>query len=163
MRPAEQAQQSGPLSWLIRSWMPSRIDAFTSVRIFEAILSNVENPSSSSPASTTFSSAMLISSAGRFFAAASFRIDRSAIRLASPWSYFTPTFLRTRPRWCFAVRSARYSGSVPSGSSTCRRTNSITCSGISSSAGKQPMRWYDFNISSSASRCSSPSVASAAY
>lgn len=32
------------------SWMPARIEAFTSVRIFEAILPKVENPGSSSPA-----------------------------------------------------------------------------------------------------------------
>ncbi len=80
------------------SWMPAQIEAFTSARIFEAILSNVENPGSSSPASTTFSSAMLIRSAGRFFAAASLQIDCSAIRRASAWSYATPTRLRTRPR-----------------------------------------------------------------
>ncbi|MFI5966374.1 hypothetical protein ACIA8J_29955 [Streptomyces asoensis] len=54
-------------------------EAFTSVRIFEAILPKAENPGSSSPASTTFSSAMLIRSTGRFFAAASLRIDCSTI------------------------------------------------------------------------------------
>ncbi|MFD7315840.1 hypothetical protein [Streptomyces sp. NPDC059883] len=59
----------------------SQIAVFTSRRIFEAITSKVENAGSSSPDSTTFSSAMLIRSAGRFFAAASFRIDCSALRL----------------------------------------------------------------------------------
>lgn len=82
----------------MRSWMPVQIEAFTSVRIFEAILSKVENPGSSSPASTTFSSAMLIRSAGRFFAAASLRIDCSTICRALAWSYVTPACLRTRPR-----------------------------------------------------------------
>ncbi|MFD0295412.1 hypothetical protein [Streptomyces sp. NPDC127118] len=77
--------------------MPARIEAFTSVRIFEAILSKVENPGSSSPAST-FSSAMSIRSAGRFFASASLPIDCSTIPLALAWSYVTPTRLRTRPR-----------------------------------------------------------------
>ncbi|MFE1206182.1 hypothetical protein ACFW5V_31335 [Streptomyces sp. NPDC058762] len=60
--------------------MPVQIDAFTPLRTVEAIASRVENASSSSPAPTTFSSAMLIRSTGRFFAAASFRIDPSAIR-----------------------------------------------------------------------------------
>lgn len=82
----------------MRSWIPAQIEAFTSVRIFEAILSKVENPGSSSPASTTFSSAMLMRSAGRFFAAASLRIDCSTIPRALTWSYVTPACLRTRPR-----------------------------------------------------------------
>jgi len=62
-----------------------------------------------------------------------------------------------------AVLSARYTGSVPSASSTARRTKSTTISGTSSSAGKHPIRRYDFNIRSRASRCSSESVASAAH
>ncbi|WP_328971491.1 hypothetical protein [Streptomyces sp. NBC_00239] len=37
---------------------------------------------------------MLIRSAGRFFAAASLRIARSAIRRASAWSYAMPILLR---------------------------------------------------------------------
>ena len=49
---------------LIRSWMPVQIDAFTSLRTVEAIASRVENAGRSSPAPTTFSSAMLIRSAG---------------------------------------------------------------------------------------------------
>lgn len=66
--------------------MPVQIDVLTSLRTVEAIASRVENAGSSSPAPTTFSSAMLIRSAGRFFAAASLRIDASAIRRASAWS-----------------------------------------------------------------------------
>ncbi|WP_275561318.1 hypothetical protein [Streptomyces sp. 5-6(2022)] len=67
-------QQPQQLSALKRAHavVDARADrGFTSVRIFEATLSKVENPGSSSPASTTSSSAMLIRSAGRFFAAAS--------------------------------------------------------------------------------------------
>lgn len=45
---------------------------------------------SSSPAATTFSSAMLIKSAGRFFAAASLRIDASAIRRAEADAFAHP-------------------------------------------------------------------------
>ncbi|MFB6713554.1 MULTISPECIES: hypothetical protein [unclassified Streptomyces] len=71
--------------------MPAQIEAFASLRTVEAIASKVENAGSSSPASTTFSSAMLIRSAGRFFAAASFRIDASATLRASAWSYVAPT------------------------------------------------------------------------
>ncbi|WP_431961801.1 hypothetical protein [Actinacidiphila sp. bgisy160] len=82
------SRRSSPARWTapIRSWMPAQIEAFTSPRTFEAITSKVENAGSSSPASTTFSSAMLIRSAGRFFAAASLRIDCSAILRASAWS-----------------------------------------------------------------------------
>ncbi|MCX5096317.1 hypothetical protein OOK36_47730 [Streptomyces sp. NBC_00365] len=67
-------------------WIPPQISAFTSLRRVEAIASKVENAGSSSPASTTFSSAMLIRSAGRFFDAASLRIDSPAIRRARAWS-----------------------------------------------------------------------------
>ncbi len=126
-------------------------------------MSKVENPGSSSPASTTFSSAMLMRSAGRFFAAASLRIDCSTIPGALSWPYVTPACLRTRPRRCLAVRSTRYAGSVPSGSSTARRTKSTTSPGRAPAPGNTPLRRYDFSISSSASRCSSQSVASAAH
>ncbi|MFF3822125.1 hypothetical protein ACFYYD_37130 [Streptomyces bluensis] len=67
--------------------MPAQIEAFTSVRTFAASASNVVKPGSSSPASTTFSSAMLIRSAGRFFDTASLRITASAIFRAFALSY----------------------------------------------------------------------------
>jgi hypothetical protein len=38
------------------------------------------------------------------------------------------------------VFAARYTASVPSGSSTARRTNSATASGMFSTFGKHPMR-----------------------
>nr|WP_246618164.1 hypothetical protein [Streptomyces javensis] len=78
--------------------MPRQIEAFTSVRTVEVIKSKVENAGSSSPAATTFSSAILIRSAGRFFDAASLRIAASAICRAWDCWYFVPTRWRTSAR-----------------------------------------------------------------
>lgn len=114
-------------------------------------MSKVENAGSSRPAANTFSSAILIKSAGRFFDAASFRIASSAIRRVFDCLYFVPTRRRTSARCRSVVRPASYNGSVPSGSSTVRRTKSTTISGYSSGFGNRPIRWYDFSASSNAS------------
>lgn len=119
--------------------MPMQIEAFTSVRTFAASASSVVKPGSSSPASTTFSNAMLIRSAGRFFETASLRITTSAIFRAFALSYDRPVRCRTAVRCRSAVRFTAL-GTVPSGRSTARRTKSTTLSGISSSFGKHPMR-----------------------
>lgn len=110
-----------------------------------------ENAGSPSPAATTFSSAILIKSADRFFAAASLRIATSAICRAWDLFYFVPTRWRTSVRCRSAVRPVSYNGSVPSGSSTVRRTKSTTISGYSSGFGNRPTRRYDFSAISSAS------------
>ncbi len=120
--------------------MPQQIEVFTSVRIVEVIVSKVENAGSSSPATTTFSSAILIRSAGRFFDAASLRIAASAIRRAWDCLYFVPTRWRTSVRCRSAVRPVSYNGRVPSGNSTVRRTKSTTISGYSSGFGNRPIR-----------------------
>ncbi|MFF3404206.1 hypothetical protein ACFYW6_37770 [Streptomyces sp. NPDC002659] len=80
-RPSSRTRSSS----VIRSRMLARISAFTRARTVEAIASRVENRGISSPASTSFSSAMLIRSAGLFFDAASIRIVPSAsMRAAGP-------------------------------------------------------------------------------
>lgn len=67
--------------------------------------------------------------------------------LVLQWPDSHPSELRSQERggsvsgWFLAVFTARYSGSVPSGSSTARRTKSTSISGTSSSLGKHPMRW----------------------
>ncbi|MET9544892.1 hypothetical protein ABZY36_06185 [Streptomyces sp. NPDC006627] len=80
-RPSSRARSSS----VIRSRMPARISSFTWARTVDAIASMVEYRGISSPASTSFSSAMLIRSAGLFFDAASIRIVPSAsARAAGP-------------------------------------------------------------------------------
>ena len=89
----------------MRSQMPAQIPVFTSARTVEAMWSRVENAASSSPASTSFSSATLIRSAGLFFDSASTRIVSRASSRARLPSYRTPARRRTHVRCCSAVRS----------------------------------------------------------
>ena len=66
----------------------------------------MENPGSSSDASSSFSSATLIRSGGWFLACAALRISAATIARARRMSYFTPCRARTCLRRSLAVRAA---------------------------------------------------------